>query len=80
MLYAISYHRRTHGPETYVRKPWLIVLVNLGYSFNVHASLPLCVAISQHCEEPGCSFQTLEGRSLIGYYMTLFNVLTCRFS
>ena len=70
------YHRRSHSPETYVRKPWLIVMVKLGYSFNVHASLPLCVVISQHCEEPGCSFQTLEGRSPIGYYVATFNVLT----
>ena len=45
------WHRRIHSPQTYVRRPWLIVLVNLGYSFNVHACLPLCVAISQHCEE-----------------------------
>ena len=28
-------HHRTHGPQTYVRRLWLIVLVNLGYSFNV---------------------------------------------
>ena len=30
-------HRRIHGPQTYVRRPWLIVSVNIGYSFNVHA-------------------------------------------
>ena len=30
-------HRSTHGPQTYVRRPWLIVLIKLGYSFNVHA-------------------------------------------
>ena len=30
-------HRRTHGLQTYVRRPWLIVSVNLEYSFNVHA-------------------------------------------
>ena len=30
-------HRRTHGLQTYVQRPWLIVSVNLGYSFNVHA-------------------------------------------
>ena len=64
----------------HVLRPWLIVLVNLGYSFNVHAWLPLRVAMSQHCEEPWCSFQTLEGRLLIGYYMTLFDVLTYWFS
>ena len=34
-------HRHTHHPQTYVRKPWLIVLENLGYSSNVHAWLPL---------------------------------------
>ena len=70
----------TCGPQTYVCRLWLIVLVNLGYSFNFHASLPLRVAMSQHCEEPGCPSQTLEGRSLIGYYVALFNVLISRFS
>ena len=65
---------------TYVWRPWLIVLVNLEYSFSGHASLPLCVAMSQHCGEPECSFHILEGRLLIGYYMALFNVLTYRFS
>ena len=53
---------------------------NLGYSFKLHDWLPLRVAMSQHCVEPRCSFQTLEGRSLIGYYVTLFNVLISRFS
>ena len=38
-------HRRTHGLQTYGRRPWLIVLVNLDYSFNVHAWLPLRVSI-----------------------------------
>ena len=66
--------------KTYVRRPWFIVLVNLGYSFNVHARLPLRVAMSQHCEEPRCSFHTLEGRSLIGHCVALFNVLISRFS
>ena len=55
-------HRRTHDLQTYVQRPWLIVSVNLGYSFNVHAWLPLRVAMSQHCEE---SFETLEARSLV---------------
>ena len=73
-------HRRTHGLQTYIRRQWLIASVNLGYQFNVHAGLPLCVAMSQHCEEPGCSFQTMEGRSLIGYYAALFNALTSRFA
>ena len=49
---------RAHDVQTYVRMPWLIVFVNIGYSFNVHARLPLCVAMSKHCEEPGCSLQT----------------------
>ena len=70
-----SPHRCTHGPQTYVPRSWLIVLVNLGYSFNVHVRLPLCVAMSQQCEEPGPYFQTMEGRLLIGYYVALFNVL-----
>ena len=73
-------HRHTHSPQTYVQRLWLIVLVNLRYSFNDHAWLPPCVAMSRHCEEPGCSFQTLERRSLIGYYMALFNALTYKFS
>ena len=30
-------YRRTHGLQTYVQRPWLIVSVNLAYSFNVHA-------------------------------------------
>ena len=30
-------HHRIHGPQTYVRRQWLIVSVNLGYPFNVHA-------------------------------------------
>ena len=34
--------------------------------------------MSQNCEE--CSFQTLEGRMLICYYVALFNVLISRFS
>ena len=32
----IPAHRRIHDPKTYVRRLWLIVSVNLGYSFNVH--------------------------------------------
>ena len=67
-------------PKTDVRRPWLMMSVNLGYSFNVHAWLPLCVAMIQHCEELRCSFQQLEGRSLVGYYVALFNVLTCMFT
>ena len=57
-------HRRTHGPKLMSRdRVWL----------------PLCVAMSQHCEEPECSFQTLEGRTLIDYNVALFNVLIyCR--
>ena len=37
--------RGTHGPRTYVPRLWLIDLVKLGYSFNVHAWLPFCIAI-----------------------------------
>ena len=51
-----------------VGKPW------------ISTQLPIHVAISQHCEEPGCSFQKLAGRSLIGYQVALLNVLTYRFS
>ena len=35
--YDWVYHRRANGLQTYVRRSWLIVSVNLGYSFNVHA-------------------------------------------
>ena len=31
------------------------------------------------CEEPGCSFQTLEGRSPIGYYAAFFDTLIYMF-
>ena len=68
------YQRRTHGPQTYVRRPWLVVLVNLGYSFYVNAWLLLCVALSHHYEKPGCSFQ------MVGCYLALFNVLIYRCS
>ena len=43
-------HRRIHGPQTYVQIPWLIVSVNIGYSFNVNAWMPLRVAMIKHCE------------------------------
>ena len=33
---------------------------------------PLRGYMNRHCEEHGCSFQTLEGRLPIGYYTTLF--------
>ena len=33
---------------------------------------PLHNNINQHCEELVSSFQTLDGRLLIGYYMALF--------
>ena len=33
-----------------------------------------------HCEEPRFSFQRLEGRLLIGYYVALFNGITYTFS
>ena len=32
--------------------------------------------MNQHCEATGCSFQTLEGRWLIGFYTALFDVVT----
>ena len=31
---------------------------------------PLRGFMNRHCKDPGCSFQTLEGRSLIGNYIT----------
>ena len=42
---ASPVHRHTKGPWTYVRRLWLMKFMKLGYSFNVHAWLPLCVAI-----------------------------------
>ena len=37
---------------------------------------PLRYHMNQHCEKRECPFQTLEGRSLIGYYTDLFHVIT----
>ena len=45
-FHVYTSHRRTHGPQTYIRRLWLIVLVNLYQSFNVRAWIPLCVAIT----------------------------------
>ena len=42
--------------------------------------MPDCPTACQHFEEHGCSFQTLEGRSLFGYHVALFNVLISRFA
>ena len=77
---TLLHQSHTYGPQNYIWRPWLIVLVNLWYSFNVHARLPLCMAINEHCEEPRCSFQTRERKSLIGCYMVKISVLTYRFS
>ena len=41
---------------------------------------PLCGSMNRYCEEPGYSFQSLEGRSLINYYAALFDVDTYTFS
>ena len=41
---------------------------------------PLCGYMNRHCENPGCSFKTLEGRTPIGYYAVLFHVVTSTFS
>ena len=35
--------------------------------------------MNRHCEELGCSFQTLEGRLPIDYYTALFKVITSTF-
>ena len=66
--------------KLFVRRPWLIMSINLRYSFNVHAWLPFRMAMSWNGEEPRRSFQMLEGRSPIGYYVALFNVLTSMFT
>ena len=34
-----------HGPRTYVRRPWLMEFIKLGYSLIDHAWLLFCVAI-----------------------------------
>ena len=39
------FHCCPHGSRTYVWSLWLFDLVELRYSFNVHAWLPLCMAI-----------------------------------
>ena len=36
--------------------------------------VPLHGYMNRHCEEPWCSYQTLEGRSPIGYHADLFNI------
>ena len=38
--------------------------------------VPLHGFMKRHCEKLGCSFQTLEGRPPIGYYTTLFLLVT----
>ena len=35
--------------------------------------------MNRHCEEPGCSFQTLKERSPIGYNTAILNVITSTF-
>ena len=40
---------------------------------------PLHSYMNQHCKEPVYSFKTLEGRSPIGYYSVLFNMITSSF-
>ena len=39
--FSHKYYRHTQSLQTCVWRPWLFVSVNLGYQFNVHASLPL---------------------------------------
>ena len=39
---------------------------------------PLRGYVNRHCGEPGYSFQTLAGRSLISYYAASFNMFTYR--
>ena len=77
-----QHHCRTHGPQNLysetvvdcVGKPQIFIQCSC-----LIAPVPGYIT-SQHCEEPGCSFQTLEGRSLIGYWIASFNVLTYRFT
>ena len=37
---------------------------------------PMCGYMNCHCKEPVCFIQMLEGRLLIGFYVTLFDVVT----
>ena len=74
---SLSYQRFSNFS---VRMPWLMDL-KLKHVIECPRLLaPLRGFINRHCEEPGCSFQTLEGRSLIGYYSALFKVMTFTFS
>ena len=68
-------HRRTHSLRTYVwrLRPWLIN----GYSFNVHAWLPLCmpiwIGIVKHPDAPGweiagCSWMGDRHLGIMGLY------------
>ena len=49
------------GGWIFIQCSWLIATLG-GY-------------MNQHCEEPGWAFQTVEGRSLIGYYAALYDVV-----
>ena len=70
----MPHHRQTH---TYVRWPWFDLvkrLVKCECSFNVQSMIgPLRGNMNRHCEEPGYSFQTLEGRLPIDYYAAILN-------
>ena len=55
-------------------------LYNLDIHSKVTLDCTLHMAIWMHCEEPGCSFETLQGRSPIGYCAALFNVVSYTFS
>ena len=59
-----------------------IVSVHAGiYGMGIYAiMLPSSGFSVAHCKEPGCSFQTLEGRLLIGYEVFFFNVIISTFS
>ena len=45
-------HRRIHGPQTYVRRPWLIVSINFGYSMHDCPSAWLLVSIVKNPDAP----------------------------
>ena len=47
-----KHHRRIHGPQTYVRRPWLIVSINFGYSMHDCPSAWLLVSIVKNPDAP----------------------------
>ena len=73
-LLSLLRHRRAHFSSEAV-VDWL----GKTRIFMFDCPPPLRGYMNRHCEEIGCSFQTLAGRSPIGYNMALFNAITYTF-